>query len=167
MNDFWIKLHQPEYLHVLLNHLPITGLGVASLGLFLALIFRSRGGIILCLWLVMLTCVSVWPVVVTGEAGYDEAYARTDDYGESALDLHMQLAETWSKAYYATAVISAIALIVFWRGSRSENSFGWLTWICAFGCILISGWIAESGGKVVHKEFRVDSGKIAPTESKK
>jgi hypothetical protein len=38
-------LQQPEYLHVLLDHVPITGLAVAVCGLAIALLSRSRRAI--------------------------------------------------------------------------------------------------------------------------
>ena len=51
------QLQKPEYIHVLLNHLPITGLLVSATALLIALILRSRQGQICALAVIALCSV--------------------------------------------------------------------------------------------------------------
>src|SRR5439155_22751366 len=53
MIDAFIRdLRQPEYLHVLLNPIPVYGLGVALIGLLIAIVMRRRNAKIVTLWFV-------------------------------------------------------------------------------------------------------------------
>ena len=54
-------LNQPEYLHVLINPLPVYGLAVAVIGLIIALIQRSRPAQVATLSLVLLCGAIAWP----------------------------------------------------------------------------------------------------------
>ena len=54
-------LQQPEYLHVLLNPIPLYGLAIALFGLIAATYLRSRGGQLTALVLVFASAISVWP----------------------------------------------------------------------------------------------------------
>ena len=54
-------LSHPEYLHVLLNPLPVYGLAVGAFGLVIALISRSRAARVTALALVLISGVSAWP----------------------------------------------------------------------------------------------------------
>lgn len=76
IQDFLTALRQPEYRPVLLNPLPVYGLAAGLLGLVTGLFARSttaqRVGLLLVL--VLLTTLSVWPVVESGHAGYHRAH---------------------------------------------------------------------------------------------
>ena len=51
----WQDFSQPEYIHVLINPLPVYGLAIAWLGLIAAIIMRSRGGQVTALALVFIS----------------------------------------------------------------------------------------------------------------
>jgi hypothetical protein len=55
-------ISKPEYVHVLLNPLPVYGLAVGVLGLFIALLFKTRAARVTTLALVLLSAASAWPV---------------------------------------------------------------------------------------------------------
>src|SRR5438552_16963196 len=95
MEKLSIILNQPEYLHVVLNHLPLTGLFIAILSLAIALLTKNRSAILIGLGLVILTSLSAWPVYHYGEAGYDRVLSMADPPGSAFLDYHEGLAERW------------------------------------------------------------------------
>src|ERR1051325_12198244 len=64
-------LRQPEYIHVLINPLPVYGLATGLIGLLAALLLRSRPAEIATLILVLITAASAWPVYEFGEQAYD------------------------------------------------------------------------------------------------
>src|SRR6266581_1271016 len=71
MNIFLQHLNSPEYMHVLLNPVPVYGLAIGVVGLLLAVIARNRTGIVIALVLVFLSGLSAWPTHHYREAGYD------------------------------------------------------------------------------------------------
>jgi len=103
-------LRQPEYIHVLLNPLPVYGLLVGWLGLVIGLALRSRRAQIATLSLVLLSSISAWPVYEFGEQGYDRVLSMTDEAGEAWLDEHVHRAENLIWAFYALAALSAFTI---------------------------------------------------------
>ncbi|MDQ6913715.1 MAG: hypothetical protein M3128_12660 [Verrucomicrobiota bacterium] len=64
-------LRNPEYVHVLLNPLPVYGLGLGLFGLIIALISRARAARVTALAIVFVSTISVWPVFHYGDSAYD------------------------------------------------------------------------------------------------
>jgi hypothetical protein len=60
-------LKKPEYIHVVLNLLPIYGTILAALALAISLILRSRAAQITALILTLIAGASAYPVFVTGQ----------------------------------------------------------------------------------------------------
>src|ERR1051325_8567758 len=83
IDGFLRGLRQPEYVHVLLNPLPVYGLLVSWMALIGALISKSRRARVVALSLVFITSISAWPVYEYGEQGYDRVLAMTDDDGHA------------------------------------------------------------------------------------
>src|SRR6266513_4432313 len=103
-------LQQPEYIHVLLNPLPVYGLLVGWVGLIIGLVLRSRPAQIATLSLVQLSSITAWPVYEFGAQGYDRVLSMTDEPGGAWLDEHMHRAENLSCVCYALASVSAFAI---------------------------------------------------------
>ncbi|PYL02401.1 MAG: hypothetical protein DME31_09445, partial [Verrucomicrobia bacterium] len=100
-------LRQPEYVHVLLNPLPVYGLLISWIGLIIAVILKSRRAQIATLALVLVTSLSAWPVYEFGQQAYDRVLSMTDEDGERWLDEHQDRAEDLIWIFYALAVLSA------------------------------------------------------------
>lgn len=60
-------LRQPEYVHVLLNPLPVYGLAVGLIGLLVAICLRSRAATVVALVAVFVSAAAAWPVYEYGE----------------------------------------------------------------------------------------------------
>jgi len=112
-------LRQPEYIHVLINPLPIYGLAMGWIGLIIAFVLKSRRAQIATLSLVLISSVSAWPAFEFGEQGYDRVLAMTDEDGHAWLDEHMHRAEQFIYVFYALAVLSAAAIAVPIKWPRS------------------------------------------------
>src|SRR5215510_11290467 len=120
IEGFLRGLRQPEYVHVLLNPLPVYGLLISWIALIAALISKSRRALIVSLVLVFITSISAWPVYEFGEQGYDRVLAMTDDDGHAWLDEHQERAQKLIYIFYAVAVLSVIAIIVPLRWSKTS-----------------------------------------------
>ena len=86
-------LRQPEYVHVLLNPVPVYGLLIAWIGLIIAVVSKSRRAQLVTLVLVFLSSLSAWPVYEFGQQAYDRVLSMTDEDGERWLDEHQDRGE--------------------------------------------------------------------------
>jgi len=147
-------LRQPEYVHVLINPLPIYGLLMSWIGLIIAFFLRSRRAQIATLALVLISSVSAWPVYEFGEQGYDRVLSMADGDGQAWLDEHKDRAEDLIYIFYALAVLSAIAIAAPIKWPRS--SFPIVVAVILLGAVTLGtgGYIAYAGGRIRHREFR-------------
>ena len=100
-------LRQPEYVHVLINQLPILGLAVGCIGLIVALLLRSRSAKIATLAIVLISAASAWPTFEFGEQAEDRLLTQVDEDGRAWLEAHKARAEQFINYFYALAVLSA------------------------------------------------------------
>jgi len=153
-DGFLRGLRQPEYVHVLLNPLPVYGLLISWIALVIALILKSRSAHIVTLILVFITSISAWPVYEFGEQGYDRVLTMTDDDGHAWLDEHQERAQKLIYLFYLVAGLSAAAIIVPLRWPKSSVPLA-IAVVLLGAVALGSGcYIAYAGGKIRHREFR-------------
>ena len=154
IDGFLRGLRQPEYVHVLLNPLPVYGLLISWIALVAALISKSRRAIIVTLLLVFMTSISAWPVYEFGEQGYDRVLAMTDDDGHAWLDEHQDRGQKLIYLFYLVAAVSAAAIIVLWRWPKFSVPL--TVAVVLLGAVALGSgcYIAYAGGKIRHREFR-------------
>jgi hypothetical protein len=142
------------YRHLLINHLPIIGLAVATLALFFSLFLRSHTARIPALLTILLTALSALPVHSTGEQAYKPVLKLTDDAGADWLDLHSDRADDGMPAYYVLAALALVAIAAPFKWTRSGIPLSTVTLAAALACIAVGGWIAQAGGPILHAELR-------------
>lgn len=147
-------LRQPEYIHVLINPLPIYGLAMGWIGLIIAFVLKSRRAQIATLSLVLISSVSAWPAFEFGEQGYDRVLAMTDEDGHAWLDEHLHRAEQFIYVFYALAVLSAAAIAIPIKWPRSSGPLAISVLLLGVLAIGMGEHIARAGGKIRHREFR-------------
>ena len=154
IESFLRDIRQPEYLHVLLNPLPIYGLAVALMGLVIGLLLRSRRGQVVALSLILLAAASAWPVFALGERSSDRVLSMTDDDGGAWLKEHEHRADQFITLFYVLAALSLVALVLPAKIPKS----GWLlsltTLLVGLVVLGMGTYIAQAGGKIRHREFR-------------
>ena len=151
------QLSKPEYVHVLLNPLPVYGVAVGVLGLVIALFLRTKAARVTALALVMVSSASAWPVYYFGEAGYDRVKAMVDEDGDKWLDEHTRRGEQLIYIFYVLAALSAVAITEEFAAPKAAVPVGIATLILALASLGIGSYIAYAGGHVRHKEFRFES----------
>ena len=101
---------KPEYIHTLINPLPTYGLIIGIAVLFIGLLIRNiatrNTGLIIILFCSGIT----WVVIHYGNHGYNHLYMDLDPESKKWADIHMDRAESFAWAFYATAIVSIIAL---------------------------------------------------------
>jgi hypothetical protein len=147
-------LRQPEYVHVLLNPLPVYGLLAGWVGLVIGLALRSRPAQIATLSLVLLSSISAWPVYEFGQQGYYRVLSMTDEAGEAWLDEHMHRAEGLIWVFYALAALSAFAIAVPIKWPKSSVPLAIAVILLGAVTLGSGAYIAYAGGRVRHREFR-------------
>jgi hypothetical protein len=152
--EFLQQLKQPEYVHVLLNPIPVYAMVCGILALVVALILRSRPAQITAFVVVMFAALSVWPVAEYGERGFDRVYSMSQGDAQQWLDVHRHRADIGSWVFYATAVVAAVALILPRFKSRTQLPLALVTLVFALASLGAGAWISQAGGKVRHSEFR-------------
>jgi hypothetical protein len=147
-------LQQPEYIHVLVNPLPVYGLLTGLVGLVTALILKSRRAQIATLILVLISSASAWPVYEFGQQGYDRVLSMADEAGQAWLDEHRERGEDLIWIFYVLAALSAIAIAAPIKWPKSSLPLA--VAVIFLGAVTLGGgvYIAYAGGRVRHREFR-------------
>lgn len=152
----WEHLSDPEYVHVLINPLPVYGLSVAVLGLVFALFFRTQRLTIAALILVFICSISVWPTYHYGEAGFDRVTSMSDEAGGKWLEEHKARAEKLIWAFYVVAAVAALGVISVAKWPRTSPAVTIVTLILSGTTLGVGGYIGYAGGHVRHREFRFE-----------
>ena len=154
LHEFLQQLKQPEYVHVLLNPIPVYAMVSGILALVVGLILRSRPAQITALVVVTFAALSVWPVAEYGERAYDRVYSMSNTEAQQWLDVHMHRADIGSWVFYVTAVIALAALVLPRFRPRTQMPLALATLALAFASLATGAWISHAGGKIRHSEFR-------------
>jgi hypothetical protein len=157
-------LKKPEYIHVVLNHLPIYGTILGALALAISLILRSRAAQVTALIITLIAGASAYPVFVTGQRAYKAIRGMADDAGADVLDEHMDRAEKTIGVFYFLAALAIAGLLVPIKWPKSAFLLTALTLVVAILCSGIAVYIAQPGGRVRHPEFRTSDTPAPSTE---
>jgi hypothetical protein len=158
-------LGKPEYLHVVLNHLPIYGTILGALALAISLVLRSRTAQITALIITFIAGVSAYPVLVTGQRAYKTIRGMSDDTGAEWLDEHMDRAEKTIGAFYFLALVAIGGLLAPIKWPKTSFALSALTLAVALVCSGLAVYIAQAGGRVRHAEFRPSESPTPASES--
>lgn len=150
-----------EYVHVLLNPLPVYGLTMGVLVLAAGLFARSKTARNIGLALIVLCAASAWPVLYYGQHGYDNLYPQLDVESQQWLKVHMDRAERFIYVFSLAALLGIASLAVQKKRPKAANILTLLTLVTAIASVGIGGWISRAGGQASHSEFR---GEAAPPD---
>lgn len=150
------QLRQPEYLHVLLNPLPLYGMAAGAFMLIVSSFRReSKGQTAALVWIALMGAVT-WLVVRYGMKGYDRVFAMSSSPdAQQWLQVHMARAEKAMYVFYATGAAALATLLIPNTWPKAIVRLRTLTAILTVACVGLGGWIAHAGGQVRHSEFRV------------
>ncbi|MEM7627506.1 MAG: hypothetical protein AAF333_18065 [Planctomycetota bacterium] len=151
----------PEHLHVMLNHLPLIGLALALVPLLIGLLGNRRESLFIGLLLATLCGASTMAVMWSGEEAehdwlHSERAGHLDADAYAWAEIHEHRAEDFVWVMYGTAAVSLVALLSMVMKKRVKTTRV-LAGLAALGCVLsvaASAYIADSGGKISHPEFR-------------
>jgi hypothetical protein len=119
LEGFLKGLEQPEYIHVLINPLPVYGLGMGLIGLIIGLALQSREARTGALALILIAAASAWPVLHYGQQGYDRVKAMADSEGEKWLGEHKRRAEELIYVFYALGAVALVSIAAEWKRTKA------------------------------------------------
>jgi hypothetical protein len=157
MKEIMMMMHhlsQPEYVHVLLNPMPLYGMAA---GAFLLVWSRIRhaeefpeGVLIWIILVAMITGLAVY----FGEKGLENVGVIADAHGNRWLARHKERAETLMYIFYLTGFSALGALFTQRRKPHVARRLVWVTLLLTFASMGAASWISHAGGQVMHAEFR-------------
>jgi hypothetical protein len=145
---------QPEYIHVLINPLPVYGLAMGLLGVIVAFFLRSRPAQIATLIIVLICAASAWPVYEFGQQAKDRVLSMENEVGGAWLEEHEDRAEDLIWLFHGLAALSAAALVAPKKWPRSAGPLVIAVILLGVATLGAGGYIAYAGGKIRHREFR-------------
>lgn len=152
----------PEYVHVLLNPLPVYGLAIGILALGAALLARSKPARAIALGIIIVSSASDWAVTHYGKNAFAGIREKADEAGQQWLDEHMERGEKFIYVFYATALLGIAALISQKKFPRAATGLTLATLVASVVSLGVGGWISKAGGQIRHPEFR--AGSAPPTK---
>jgi hypothetical protein len=164
LEGFLKGLEQPEYIHVLINPLPVYGLAMGVVGLIIGLVLRSREARAGAFALILIAAASAWPTLHYGQQGYDRVKAMADSEGQKWLEEHKHRGEQLICVFYALGALALVSMAVEWKRPKAALPLAITTLVLATGALGVGGCIAYAGGHIRHKEFRFEPAPELRTE---
>ena len=153
----FLLLESPAYRHVLLNHLPLTGLAVAACVLAWGVFEDRWASIVLGLALVAATSLSALLVMQSGDAAYPRLFDELDGHGQAWLDHHAFLAERFGRGLPINGLLAVLAIGVGHRRLAWRRLLGVGLLVTTLASLVAAAVIAEAGGQIRHSEFRTST----------
>lgn len=145
--------------HLVLNHIPLIGIGFVILLMIIALIRKSSELITVSLIFTILVALWAIPAYLTGEPA-EEIVEDMPGISENLIHEHEEMAE---KAFIFIEVVGGIALIGLIARRYNKKLADTLAVVTLIGLLVGGGliaWTANLGGKIHHQEIRGDSSAV-------
>lgn len=141
------------HIHLILNHIPLIGVGFTIL-LFIASFIRNSKELI-NISLIFTIIVALWaiPAYLTGEPA-EEVVEKLPGISENLIEQHEEMSK---KAFIFLEVVGALALVTLIVKRYSQKLGGWLMSVTLIGLIAGGGmiaWTSNLGGRINHPEVR-------------
>ena len=110
LTDLWQSVRDPQYAHLLLESLPLYGLGIGLTFLIMAFLVGEKKTRLLALAVIALSCASVWPYLSFLLKATPRILAtRPVSFGQM-IEKQTQLRQDTAWVYYLVTGISLLAM---------------------------------------------------------
>lgn len=151
LTTLWQSICDPEYLHLLLESLPLYGLGLGLVFVIISLVFGEIKSRMLALTVICVSCASVWPYIDLRDKATPRILATRSPEFAPLIQQQTQRRKDWSWPYYAMTLCSLIALV----SARSPKARPVLFLVVIFGALLFwfSIWLHKKECEVYHRNI--------------
>ncbi|MBL9133731.1 MAG: hypothetical protein JNG86_21150 [Verrucomicrobiaceae bacterium] len=109
LTTLWQSIRDPEYLHLLIEPLPLYGLGMGLVVFIVAFVFNERRTRLLSRALICVSCASVWPYTDLREKATPRILATRPPEFASVIREQTERRQAWNWPYYVLALLSFVA----------------------------------------------------------
>lgn len=151
------------HVHLILNHVPVLGIGFGILLLAVGMVRKSGDIAKASLLLFVVAALVALPTYYTGEPA-EEIVEHLPSVSESAIEEHEEAAETALIGAEVLGVIALAGVLVF---SRSSAVPAWFTTLSLVISLAAGGLMARTaglGGRIHHPEIRDEAGAYLPMQ---
>jgi len=151
LTTLWQSICDPEYLHLLLEPLPLYGLGIGLTFLIVAFVFGEVRSRMLALTIISVSCASVWPYLDLRDKATPRILAtRSPDFAPLIKE-QTQRRRDWAWPYYMMTLSSCAALAAM----RTPKGKLLLFFVVIFGALLFwfSIWMHKKECEVYHRNI--------------
>jgi len=139
--------------HLMLNHVPVIGVILATLLLAVGLGMRSRDVVRVTFGLFVVLALSGVVVYLTGEP-VEEMVEDQPGVEHETLEAHEEFSLPATIALGIVGLVSLVGLIRSWRAERVPRGLAIATFVLAIIASGMMGWTAHLGGLIRHEELR-------------
>ena len=141
------------HVHLILNHIPLLGIGFSILLVIIAMFRRSSELINVALIFVILVALWAIPVYLTGEPA-EEVVENLPGISEQLIEEHEEQAELAFIFIEVTGGLALISLFARWYSDKLGQKLTVLTLLFLIVSGGLMAWTANLGGKINHPEIR-------------
>ena len=138
--------------HLLLNHLPVTGIIIGTLVLATGQLLKNSTVMKTALGILLFTGLTAVPAFLTGE-GAEEVVEKLPGVTEATIEDHEEMGKIFLISTIATGLLAVITFFVVRnRTNPSRVLYGLVFAACLVTCVLAKQ-VGTSGGLVRHPEI--------------
>ncbi|MDQ3021732.1 MAG: hypothetical protein M3R36_14350 [Bacteroidota bacterium] len=144
------------HLHIILNHIPVIGSGIAIFVLLIGMLKKSDDIKKVTLLILVLTALITIPVYLSGQDAEEMVEGNYEDVDEQFIESHEDFALYSFIAMDIAGAIALIGLFLYKKPKILPNSFAFFFLAVL---IIVNGmmvYTANLGGKIHHPEIRED-----------
>lgn len=151
LTTLWQSIREPEYLHLLMEPLPLYGLGLGLMFFILAFVFGERRCRLVALVLICVSCASVWPYTDLRAKATPRILATRPPEYASMIREQTERRLAWNWPYYAMAILSLLGVLT----GHSAKGRPLLFMVVAGGALLFwfSIWLHKKECEVYHRNI--------------
>lgn len=151
LTSLWHSLKDAEYAHLVMEPLPMYGIGIGALFLILAILTGESKSRMLALVLICACSASVWPYLdLRKEAAPRILATHEPSYGPLIREQTTRR-EGYAWAFYVLAGISAVTLLA--AGGSKGKPFLLMTAAAALVVFVLSLWLHKKECEIYHRNI--------------
>jgi len=151
LTQLWASLRDAEYLHLMLENLPLYGVLCGVLTLLVAHFAGEKKSRLLGLLLITACCASVWPYQDLRAKAEPRIVATRDPALKPLIDQQTERRASFNWAFYAMAAVAGVTLALQVAGKGKPLIL--LTLAGAVAIICLSAWLHKKECEVYHRNI--------------
>lgn len=151
LTTLWTSVRDPEYAHLLLESLPLYGLGFGVTFLIVAMVTGEKRSRLLALVVICGSCASVWPYVDLRAKATPRIIATRDAGYHELIKKQTALREDTAWLYYLMAGVSGLAILAGHKGRGRPLIM--MTVLGAAALFWFSIWLHKKECEVYHRNI--------------